>query len=111
MSTQYTARIIYGFPTEGKVGENYLDEWVCSNHPKCNALSAGHYNDFESFVGVTVNEVHDFIYSQPSMPVGPLLTVSDETVRQVEDARSALVAVDPKVVLGAVGFYLVGSSS
>ena len=111
MSVQYTARIVYGFPAEGILGNDGLDEWVWMNHRKCSVLSAGYYDRPEWFVAVIVHEVDDFTRGNSWMSVGPLLTVSDETVKAIEDARAALVAVDPKVVLGPVGFYLVGSSS
>lgn len=111
MSTQYTAQIVYGFTTEEKVGGEYIFEWVDENFPECRHISAGYYDDSEDFVGVIVNEVCDFMYSKPWMPIGPVLTVSDDTVRQVDAARAALIGIDPNVVLGPVGFYLVGSSS
>lgn len=111
MSTQYTAQIVYGFPTEAKVDGEYIFEWVDAYYPKCVYVSAGYYDDSEHFVGVIVNEVRNFMYSKPWTPIEPVLTVSDGMMKQVEDARATLVAIDPSVVLGPVGFYLVGSSS
>ena len=109
MSTQYSAPIIYGFPAEGKVGDGYLYEWL--DNTICEDLTAGYYDRPDHFVGVVVKQVRDFLYNTSWTQVDSLLTVSDETARQVEEVRAALVAVDPKVVLGPVGFYLVGSSS
>lgn len=110
MSTQYTARIIYGFPAEQDVGNDYLDEWLSWNHPKCSDLTAGHYDRSEHFVGVILYEVDNFCYKQPWTSVTPLLSVPDEIVDAINNAHASLITIDPSLVLGAVGFYLVGDT-
>lgn len=111
MSTKYTARIIYGFPAENKIGEVYLEEWLARNFSLCGDLRAGHYDgNAQQFVGVVLSEVKNYTYRQPWAIVDATFPVADEVVKAIGEARAALLSLDPSLVLGETTIYLVGEA-
>ncbi len=111
MSTQYTARLIYGFPAEREVEGVYLEEWLSRNFRLCSDLRAGHYErNAQQFVGVVLSEVSNYTYKQPWAIVDGTFPVADEAVKAIWEARAALLALDPALVLGETTIYLMGEA-
>jgi hypothetical protein len=118
MSTQHVARIVYGFPAETPVARDrksgaavYLSEWLESIESPCDDIMAGLTNGGspDHFVGVEIARVYDYCRRQPWAPLEGL-AVSDEQETAVCVARANLSALDPALILGETGFYLMGEA-
>ena len=119
MSTQHNVRIIYGFPvrrvitgTRNERNEVYLEEWLDNIGSTLSPVSSGHYDsDGGDHVGVIIAEVDDYCYGSTGAVKVESLTVSKESVDEVMRVRVELCKIDPALVLGDTGFYLMGEAS
>jgi hypothetical protein len=119
MSTQYIARIIYGFSAlnivsrDRKSGRVYLWEWLELNEidesiQQQNAgLTDGGVPNV--FIGWVVAEVFDYTRGTAWKKLDGL-NVPEDIIRGVAEAHSLLTKQVPDEPPGEIGFYLLGEA-